>query len=81
MVKEGDAGDIRLLDNEKLLITREFSKMVDEIVKICESDQDLFTRSKRRSLPTSEKGATGRRVLVIPVSDQMLSPHFGHCDH
>jgi len=34
VVKEGDAGDISLLDNEDLLITREFNKMVDEIVKL-----------------------------------------------
>jgi len=34
VVKEGDAGDISLLDNEELLITREFNKMVDEIVKL-----------------------------------------------
>lgn len=33
LVKEGDAGDISLLDNDELLITREFNKMVDEIVK------------------------------------------------
>jgi ATP-binding protein involved in chromosome partitioning len=34
VVKKGDAGDISLLDNEALLITREFNKMVDEIVKL-----------------------------------------------
>lgn len=34
LVKEGDAGDIRFLDNNELFITREFNKMVDEIVKI-----------------------------------------------
>jgi ATP-binding protein involved in chromosome partitioning len=32
VVKEGDAGDIGLLDNEGLLITQEFNKMVDKIV-------------------------------------------------
>jgi Mrp family chromosome partitioning ATPase len=34
VVKEGDAGDISLLDNNALLITQEFNKMVDEIVKL-----------------------------------------------
>jgi len=38
LVKEGDAGDISLLDNDELLITREFNKMVDEIVKISEAE-------------------------------------------
>jgi ATP-binding protein involved in chromosome partitioning len=34
VVKEGDAGDISLLDNNALLITQEFNKMVAEIVKL-----------------------------------------------
>jgi predicted RNA-binding Zn-ribbon protein involved in translation (DUF1610 family) len=34
VVKEGDAGDVSLLDNTALLITREFNKMVDEIVNL-----------------------------------------------
>ena len=29
LVKQADVGDISLLDNDKLLITREFNKMVD----------------------------------------------------
>jgi Mrp family chromosome partitioning ATPase len=34
VVKEGDAGDLSLLDNDELLIARKFNKMVDEIVKL-----------------------------------------------
>ena len=34
IVKEGDAGDISLLDNDKLLITQAFNGMVAEIVKM-----------------------------------------------
>ena len=34
VVREGDAGVVSLLDNGELLITREFSKMVDEVVKL-----------------------------------------------
>jgi len=34
VVKEGDAGDLSLLDNDKLLITRAFNGMVDEIVEL-----------------------------------------------
>ena len=34
VVKKGDMGDLSLLNNEDLLITREFNKMVDEIVKL-----------------------------------------------
>jgi Mrp family chromosome partitioning ATPase len=34
VVKEGDAGDISLLANDELAITKEFNKMVDKIVKL-----------------------------------------------
>jgi Mrp family chromosome partitioning ATPase len=34
IVRRGDAGDLSLLDNQELLITQEFNKVVDEIVKI-----------------------------------------------
>ena len=34
VVKEGDVGDISLLDKKELLITQEFDKMVDEIVNL-----------------------------------------------
>ena len=34
VVKEGDAGDIGLLDNDALLLTREFNKMVDKIMEL-----------------------------------------------
>jgi ATP-binding protein involved in chromosome partitioning len=41
VVKRGDAGDVSFLDNKALLITREFGKMVDEIVILT----DLTTSS------------------------------------
>ncbi len=37
VVSNGDTGDMSLLDNNKLLITQEFNKMVDEIVKLTET--------------------------------------------
>jgi len=38
VVKEGDAGDVSLLDNEELLITQEFNKMVTEIVRLTDTE-------------------------------------------
>ncbi len=34
VVKEGDSGDIGILDDDGLLITREFNKMVDKIIEL-----------------------------------------------
>ena len=39
VVKEGDAGDIGLLDNEGLLITRELKKMVDKIAALTHGER------------------------------------------
>jgi Mrp family chromosome partitioning ATPase len=40
VVSNGDTGDMCILDNNKLLITQEFNKMVDEIVKLTETRSD-----------------------------------------
>lgn len=49
IVKEGDAGDITILDNKELPITQEFEKMVDEIVKetVMQSNLDLIPEEKK----------------------------------
>jgi hypothetical protein len=54
VVKEGDAGDISLLDNKALLITQEFNKMVDQIVKL--------TDPGTSSVGYSNKDYVGRKV-------------------
>jgi ATP-binding protein involved in chromosome partitioning len=54
VVKEGDAGDISLLDNKALLITQEFNKMVDEIVKM--------TDPRTSSAGYNDKGNAGIRT-------------------
>jgi Mrp family chromosome partitioning ATPase len=46
VVKEGDAGDISLLDNKELLIAREFNKMVDEIVNLTKISSASPTNKK-----------------------------------
>jgi Mrp family chromosome partitioning ATPase len=45
VVKEGDNGDVSLLDNKALLITREFNKMVDEIVKLTYPKASSFSQN------------------------------------
>jgi ATP-binding protein involved in chromosome partitioning len=44
IVKRGDAGDLSLLDNQELLITQEFNKIVDEIVKITETRTESLAK-------------------------------------
>jgi hypothetical protein len=46
VVKEGDVGDLSLLDNNELLITREFNKMVDGIVKLTAKKEEIEVKVK-----------------------------------
>jgi Mrp family chromosome partitioning ATPase len=50
VVKEGDAGDISLLDNNELPITREFNNMVDEILKLKGDEISSRSQDKMRSV-------------------------------
>jgi hypothetical protein len=49
VVKEGDAGDISILDNDTLLITQEFNKMVDEIEKLTATTASTSESLKMKS--------------------------------
>jgi Mrp family chromosome partitioning ATPase len=44
VVKEGDAGDISLLDNKALSITQAFNKMVDKIVKLTDHATSISSK-------------------------------------
>ena len=50
VVKEGDAGDISLLDNNELSITKEFDTMVDEVLKLTEGEISSASHSEIRRL-------------------------------
>ena len=50
VVKEGDAGDLSLLDNDALLIAGEFRKMVDEIVKLADPNTSAPRQDDKRYL-------------------------------
>ncbi|TET86824.1 MAG: chromosome partitioning protein ParA [Desulfobacteraceae bacterium] len=79
VVSKGDAGSMSLLDDNKLLLTREFNKIVDEIVKLTETGAEPVPESKKIS-PGRKKRSADTKVLVVPVSGGKLSAHFGHCE-
>ena len=52
VVSNGDAGNMSFLDNDQLLITQEFNKTVDEIVKLTEAKEDLVPETQKdKELP------------------------------
>jgi Mrp family chromosome partitioning ATPase len=50
VVKEGDAGDISLLDDDALLITQEFNKMVAEIVQLLSPETSSSSQNGKSHL-------------------------------
>ncbi|RZB37543.1 MAG: hypothetical protein SRB2_01087 [Desulfobacteraceae bacterium Eth-SRB2] len=43
---QADVGNMSLLDNDELLITREFNKMVDGIVKLTAKKEEIEVKVK-----------------------------------
>jgi len=43
IVRQGDTGGVTLLDNNELAFTREFNRMVDEIVKLSLTEKPVFS--------------------------------------
>jgi len=79
VVSNGDIGSMNLLDNHQVLITQEFNKIVDEVVKLTETGAKPVPESKKE-VPIRKEGSADSKVLVVPVSGGKLSPHFGHCE-
>ena len=79
VVSKGDTGNMSLLDDNKLLITQEFNKIVDKIVKLTETRSEPVLESKNEFLDRKKRSADSK-VLVVPVSGGKLSAHFGHCE-
>jgi ATP-binding protein involved in chromosome partitioning len=78
VVSMGDMGNVRLLDNSKLLITQEFNKIVDEIIRFTKIEATTTPEPKKK-IPIRKKHSEDSKVLVVPVSEGKLSSHFGHC--
>ena len=81
VVSDGDTGSMGFMKKEKLPITQEFNKIVDEIVKLTKPKEDLVAKpEKEEDLPRRKETSEGTKVLAVPVSAGKLSSHFGHCE-
>jgi Mrp family chromosome partitioning ATPase/predicted Fe-Mo cluster-binding NifX family protein len=79
VVSNGDTGNMSLLDDNEVLITQEFNKIVDKIVKLTETRSEPAPEPKNE-ISNRKKDSTDSKVLVVPVSGGKLSAHFGHCE-
>jgi ATP-binding protein involved in chromosome partitioning len=81
VVSKGDVGNMSILDNDQLMITQEFNKIVGEIVRLTDAKRDSIAEpQKEKDIPSIQKASSQGKVLVVPVSGGKLSPHFGHCE-
>ena len=79
VVDQGDKGWVSILDDDRLEFSRAFQSMVDGLVQLQDKKTDVVKDRKE----AAKKGKTDReaaKALVIPVSGDRLSSHFGHCD-
>jgi Mrp family chromosome partitioning ATPase/predicted Fe-Mo cluster-binding NifX family protein len=72
VVKEGDMGSMASLEDDQLSFTREFNKMVGQIVEL--------TAKEQRSPLREEEEASDKIVFAVPVAEGKLCAHFGHCE-
>jgi predicted Fe-Mo cluster-binding NifX family protein len=70
-----------ILDNDQLTITREFNKIVGEIVRLTDVKRDSIPKpQEEKEIRTIQKASAHGKILVVPMSGGKLSPHFGHCE-
>jgi Mrp family chromosome partitioning ATPase/predicted Fe-Mo cluster-binding NifX family protein len=73
VVRQGDAGAMANLDRLDLPFSREFEKLVEEILERTERKSSTSTGPK--------EAASGKRLIfAVPVAQGKLSAHFGHCE-
>lgn len=80
VVQNGDTGTMALLDNQEMAFTRAFQEMVDKIIET-HKDKVAFPMTGGDVTKRPEKkDKNDQKILVIPVANGKLSPHFGHCE-
>lgn len=79
VVSNGDTGSMAVLENNDFLITREFNKIVDEVVKLTKTRTAPVPEPKKE-VSIRKKHSADTKVLVVPVSGGKLAAHFGHCE-
>ena len=81
VVQKGDAGSVSLLDDERLPFTREFNKLVDNIVEIEQASTDAIAEPPaRKEFPRRGGDNSDSKLVVVPVAGGKLASHFGHCE-
>ncbi len=79
VVSNGDTGNMGLLEDDKFMITKEFNKIVDGIVRLTEAGTKSAPETEKE-FSDRKKRSADTKVLAVPVSGGKLTSHFGHCE-
>ncbi|MFO7985308.1 MAG: iron-sulfur cluster carrier protein MrpORP [Desulfatiglandaceae bacterium] len=81
VVSRGDQGNMTLLDDNSLVITQEFNKIVDAVVEASGRGQGTVGTSEKEKAFADEKASSANaKIIAVPVTDGKLAAHFGHCE-
>lgn len=83
IVKHGDTGNTSILDNDDIPFTKEFNKIVGQVIEILDKkDENKIVEEKEKSavdLMEVEK-MDGKILFAIPTAQGKLCSHFGHSE-
>ncbi|MEJ2724531.1 MAG: iron-sulfur cluster carrier protein MrpORP [Deltaproteobacteria bacterium] len=75
-VQKGDAGNLAAFDGRERPFIQEFSKMVDQVIKLTTKEESVAMEEKKEQAVRSGD----RIIFAVPVAGGKLCAHFGHCE-
>ena len=76
----GDRGSLGIWNEENLPFSKEFNRMVDQIIEVTSGAEKVKEGGKIEESKKEEKRISGRKVFAVPIRDGKLCSHFGHSD-
>jgi predicted Fe-Mo cluster-binding NifX family protein len=75
VVRQGDAGRLEALENDRLPFTQEFNRIVERIEEVNTGSGQPVDKGEQR-----DGGKADKVVFAVPVAEGKLCSHFGHCE-
>jgi ATP-binding protein involved in chromosome partitioning len=84
IVRQGDAGNVSGLNDDRLPFNRAFNAVVDNVIQLTKETPSSAVLPERGTteLPSERtKGSDISRIMfAVPLSGSKLCSHFGHCE-
>jgi ATP-binding protein involved in chromosome partitioning len=84
IVRQGDAGNVTGLDDDRVPFNKAFKVLVDHVIQLTKDDSGIAVLPERNATEScSERTAAAdmdRMIFAIPLAGSKLCSHFGHCE-